>query len=312
MGATLYPTPCYTMSKDEGIIEGALGAIGDEKNQKDYYDKSSHYDLVWGMDNIHLGYYPHLSQGGEAGVASMSILDNNQAADCLTKRMIDVAKITHKSSVLDLGCGKGQALKLLCQTTGAYGVGLDIGAVNIERANAVAASMPDVRMKFYEGSYTALPKEILAEKFSVIFGQVAFCHVHKELPAIFEEAKRVLAPGGVMIINDYLGCDLPGGASQFTKDNCWKRLHFEYLHGHQAWRKIAEDAGLDILFYENLDAHMAQTYDDMQRKANQLKIKSADGTPLGDNYGATAKAIRAGEVGMNLALLTLSKGRSKL
>jgi len=291
-----------------GIVSNK--AIGDEKNQKDYYDKASHYDLVWGQDNIHLGYYPHLV--GPAGGDMMVVLDNAQAADCLTKRMIDVARINHTSTVLDLGCGKGQALTFLCEATGAKGVGIDIGEVNIKRANELCKENPHLDMKYYEGSFTAIHPEVLAQKFSVIFVQVAFCHVHNELPQIMEHCKQCLAPGGVMIINDYLGCDYPEGASEFTKEQCWKRLHFEYLHGHKAWRKIVQDTGYDIVFYENLDTHMAQTYDDMQRKANKLGIKSADGAALGDNYGATAKCIRAGEVGMNLALLTLSKPRSKL
>jgi cyclopropane fatty-acyl-phospholipid synthase-like methyltransferase len=288
-----------------GIVKNI--EIGDEKSQKDYYDLSTHYDKVWGLDNIHLGYYPHLA--GPAGGDMMVVLNNVQAADALTKRMIDVGRINHNSTVLDLGCGKGQGLKLLIEATGAKGVGLDIGTVNIKRANEVAAQMPHLDMKFYEGSYTELPKEVLSQKFNVIFSQVAFCHVHNELHDIFEKAKQVMAPGGIMVINDYLGCDLPGGASQFTKDNVWKRLHFEYLHGHRAWRKIAEEAGLEVQFYENLDDHMAHTYDDMQKSADKLSLKSADGTPLGNNYGATARAIRSGEVGMNLAVLTIAKSR---
>jgi len=284
--------------------------VGDEKNQKDYYDKSSHYDLVWGTDNIHLGYYPHLvgSAGGDMGI----VLNNKQAADALTKRMIDVARIDHSSTVLDLGCGKGQACKYIAQRTGAKCTGLDLGTVNIQRANEVSKQMPELGMTFYEGSYTDLPAGILKNKYSVIFVQVAFCHVHNQLPQIMEHCKQVLAPGGVMICNDYLGCDYPGGASELTKENVWKRLHFEYLHGHMAWRKIVQEAGYDIQFYENLDEHMAHTYDDMARSAAQHGIKSADGTPLADNYNWSAAAIRAGEVGMNMALMTIRKPRARL
>merc|ERR1711998_586816 len=233
-----------------GIVKN--GEIGDEKNQKDYYDKAKHYDMVWGEDNIHLGYYPHLV--GAAGGDNLAVLNNKQAADVLTKRMIDVGRINQNSTVLDLGCGKGQACKLIAQVTGAKCVGVDLGEVNIKRANEVAAELSHLNMEFYEGLFTDLPKELAGRKFSVIFSQVAFCHVHNELPHSLEEAKKYLAPGGVMIVNDYLGCDLPGGASQTTKDNVWKRLHFEYLHGHIAWRHIAERAGLDVIFYENLDA----------------------------------------------------------
>merc|ERR1719387_2969691 len=70
---------------ETGIVTNV--EIGEEKTQKDYYDKASHYDLVWGLDNIHLGYYPHLVRNNSV------VLDNVQAADALTQRMIDVGQI---------------------------------------------------------------------------------------------------------------------------------------------------------------------------------------------------------------------------
>ena len=298
------------MSKYDGGINKNVVGEGDraEGDQKDYYDKSSHYDTVWGEDNIHLGYYPHLV--GAVGGDNLAVLNNKQAADCLTKRMIDVGRINHKTTLLDLGCGKGQACKLIAQQTGAKCVGVDIGHVNVVRANEVAATMPELGMEFYEGSFTDIPKEAANRKYSVVFVQVAFCHVHNELPAIIELCKSVMAPDGVLLVNDYLGCDLPGGASKDTQEHVWKRLHFDYLHGHVAWRHIVEQAGFDIIFYENLDTHMAQTYDDMERSARQVGFKSADGVDLATNYNQTAKAIRAGEIGMNLALMTLGSMRA--
>lgn len=270
--------------------------IGEEKSQKDYYDKASHYDTVWGTDNIHLGYYPHI-----AG-KDLVILDNCQAADNLTKRMIDLAKIDHTSTVLDLGCGKGQSVRVIAENTGAACTGIDLSTNNIVRANEVAKSLPKLNMKFYEGSFTELPKEVLSQKYDVIFSQVAFCHVHKMLPHILKEALKVLAPGGVMVINDYMGGKKP--PSQATRDHVHKRLHFEHLHTHKEWRRIAEDCGLTIQAYEDLDKHHAQTYRDMEVKARQVGFKSADGVLLADNYAETVKAIEGGEAGMNLALLT--------
>jgi cyclopropane fatty-acyl-phospholipid synthase-like methyltransferase len=282
-------------SSKAGIVKNV--EIGDEKNQKDYYDKASHYDLVWGLDNIHLGYYPHLVSN------NAKVLDNVEAADALTQQMIDVAQINHTSTVLDLGCGKGQACRFIAEHTGATVTGVDLGSTNIKRANEVAASRPDLRMKFVEGSFTDIPAEVASQKYSVVFSQVAFCHVAKLLPTILEQVKRVLAPGGVLIVNDYLGGD--NGVSDKTKDHVWKRLHFEHLHGHRAWRSIIEDNGFVIQHYENLDRHMAQTYRDMAKKADKLGLKSTDGTPLAVNYAESVHAIEAGEVGMNLARLSL-------
>merc|ERR1719163_2100079 len=217
--------------------------------------------------------------------------------------MIEVAQIDSSSTVLDLGCGKGQACRFIAERTGATVTGVDLGTTNIQRANQVAVSRPDLFMKFFEGSFTGLPSEVTSKKYSVIFSQVAFCHVHKLLPTILEQVKRVLAPGGVLIVNDYLGGD--NGVSDKTKEHVWKRLHFEYLHGHQAWRKITEESGYAIQYYENLDRHMAQTYRDMAKKADRLGLKSTDGAPLAKNYSQSVHAIEVGEVGMNLALLSV-------
>merc|ERR1719197_1115380 len=279
--------PACTGEAKMGIVTNV--EIGEEKTQKDYYDKASHYDLVWGLDNIHLGYYPHLVQ------SNAEVLNNVQAADMLTQKMIEVAQVNGTSTVLDLGCGKGQACRFIAERTGAAVTGVDLGSTNIKRANEVAASRPDLRMKFVEGSFTDIPSEVASEKYSVVFSQVAFCHVAKLLPDILEQVKRVLAPGGVLIVNDYLGGD--NGVSDTTKEHVWKRLHFEYLHGHQAWRKIVQESGFVILYYENLDRHMAQTYRDMAKKANSLGLKSTDGTPLGVNYSESVQAIEKGEVG---------------
>merc|ERR1719235_1787156 len=287
--------PAKVDTAQTGLVQNV--EIGEEKTQKDYYDKATHYDLVWGLDNIHLGYYPHLIANDTV------VLDNVQAADALTQRMIKVGQINHTSTVLDLGCGKGQACRVIAERTGAEVTGIDLGTTNIERANEVAKSRKDLRMKFYEGSFTDLPKEAASQKYSVVFSQVAFCHVHKLLPTILDQVKRVLAPGGVLIVNDYLGGDK--GVSDTTKEHVWKRLHFEHLHGHQAWRKITEDAGFVIQYYESLDRHMAQTYRDMAKKADKLGLKSTDGTPLAKNYSESVIAIEKGEVGMNLALLSL-------
>ena len=70
-----------------------------------YYDNADHYDVLWGKDNIHIGYYPHLAD-------RMAIpLDFPQAAAALTRRIISLGDINHTSRVLDLGCGKGSACR---------------------------------------------------------------------------------------------------------------------------------------------------------------------------------------------------------
>lgn len=283
---------CKAGEACDGLVKGV--EIGSEKTQKDFYDRAAHYELVWG-GRMRPGFFPHLAHGG------LIAYNISQAADALTERMVELAGINHTSIVLDLGCGMGQACRMIAELTGAYCMGLDLSTTNIVKAKKAAADLPHLRAEYVEGSFTNLPPEVTSKKFTHIFSQVAFVHVHKLLPEILQQAQKVLAPGGVMVVNDYLGGD--GAVSEETQEHVYKRLHFDQILGPKMWRRTVDDAGLVLLHYENLRTHMAESYSQAADKADLLGFKSTDGSPLGDNYRGTVRAIKAGEIGMNLALL---------
>jgi ubiquinone/menaquinone biosynthesis C-methylase UbiE len=291
-----------------GVAALRKSKVGEEEDQKDYYDKSTHYDTCWGLDNIHLGYYPNLSSHFPSTSSHITDMKMSQAAFVYNAHMINIGQITNKDTVIDLGCGKGHGPLQIAKETGCKVVGLDIGTVNIVRAKEVAAQHPNLDLTYVEGSFTAIPAEI-RKPYSVVFAQLAINHNHADLPAVLEEVKAVMAPGGRFVISDYLGCD--GEQSEETKENVMKRLHFDMLYGHRGWRKVCEDAGFYIQYYENLDDHMVQSYRDLSKVAHEHGFLSADGAKLGDNYAKTAIACEKGEIGMNLAVLTLGR-RSKL
>jgi cyclopropane fatty-acyl-phospholipid synthase-like methyltransferase len=279
-----------------GYVENV--AIGEEKDQRDYYNKASHYDTLWGLDNIHLGYYPHLVD------KKAVVLNFQQAGAQLTRRMIEIAQIDHTSRVLDLGCGKGLACKEIAELTGAACTGMDLAEANIERGNQVAKENPHLKLDFCVGSFTELPQQLLERKYTHIFSQVAFCHVHKMLSTTFSELKKLLAHGGVAIINDYIGTE--DEVIEDTRENVHKRLHFEMLNGHKTWRRTAEDAGIEIMHYENINKHIEQSYRQLAAEAAKYDFKSADGQPIVDNYRQTVAVAEKGQIGMNVALLKIA------
>lgn len=276
-----------------GFVENVV--IGEEKTQRDYYNKASHYDTLWGQDNIHLGYYPHLM---DKRAVQQTF---HQAAQTLTRRMIEVAQITHESRVLDLGCGKGLACKEIAELTGAACTGMDLSETNVERGNKIAAENPHLKLDFLVGSFTDLPEALRERRYTHVFSQVAFCHVHKHLSLIFEQLKELLAPGCVAVINDYIGTE--DEVLQTTRDHVHKRLHFEMLHGHVSWRRTAENCGLTIVRYENLDAHITESYRNLALEAAKYDFISADGISVAENYQKTVEVAEQGQIGMNLAVL---------
>lgn len=288
-----------------GIVAGE--SVGQEQSQRDFYQINNLYDTISGQDNIHHGFYPHLARGGR----ELVVLDNVQASMALTQRMIALGGIDRTSKVLDLGCGKGLSCSTIAKLTGASCVGVDLTPKHIERANELAATTAGIergQLTFIEGSFTELPSEALAlGPFSHVFSQVAFCHVHAELPAILAQVKKALAPGGAAVINDMLGASAPPASEGDVLDAAavYRRLHFEVLHGHQAWRRIVEEAGFTLEHYENWDVHMLKSYEDRRDKADALGAEMADGTPLATNFEQTVRAVRARQIGMNFAILTV-------
>ena len=239
-----------------------------------YYDTAEHYDKLWGKDNIHIGYYPHLKDRHAPELGFQA------AARVITTRIIELGGIDHTSRVLDLGCGKGAACAQIAELTGAAATGLDLSSKNIERAKALAASRPKLELEFVEGSFTNLPSS-LHGSFTHVISQEAFSHIHAELPTIFEQIKLALAPGGTLVVNDYLGAD--GEVSEATRRAVHDRLGFSVLLGHKDWRRAAEQSGLELMHYENLNAHMAHGYSQLAELAATHSVVSASGTPLAQN-----------------------------
>ena len=176
-----------------------------------YYDSAAHYDVLWGQDNIHIGYYPHLND------RMATPLNFEQAGGALTRRMITVGKIDHTSRVLDFGCGKGIACAQIAELTGASCSGVDLSSGNIKRASAMAARRPELSLDFCVGSFTEISPSLHGQ-FTHVVAQESFVHAHAALPAIFEQVKLALVPEGLAVLNDYLGAD--GEVSDATRYRC--------------------------------------------------------------------------------------------
>merc|ERR1712096_414368 len=152
------------------------------------------------------------------------------------------------------------------------------------------------------GSFTDIPAE-LHGKFTHVITQESLVHVHEELSKSFQEIKKVLAPGCIAVLNEYVGCD--GQVSDKTKNTVYSRLGFKMLLGHVAWRRTAEDAGFIFEHYENLDKHVSHAYAQLSELAAKHDFKTSTGDRLADNYAGSCEAAKKREIGLNLAVLSV-------
>ena len=108
------------------------------------------------------------------------------------------ADVRHLGEVCDLGCGPGHVARYL-RDAGTTIFGLDLSPRMIAQARRLN---PDI--SFREGDMTAL--DIPDATLAGIVAFYAIVNTPKEsLPSVFREMKRVLKPGGLLLLSFHIG-----------------------------------------------------------------------------------------------------------
>lgn len=102
--------------------------------------------------------------------------------------LVETGRVTDASHILEVGCGTGNYLIVLHETTGCRGAGIDPSAEML----AVARSRTDA-LYFRRGRAETLP--FTPPGFDLIFS-VDVIHHLTDRPAFFRDAARLLRPGG--------------------------------------------------------------------------------------------------------------------
>ncbi|MYS87956.1 class I SAM-dependent methyltransferase [Embleya scabrispora] len=112
----------------------------------------------------------------------------------------ELVRVADLGPVADLGCGPGRVTAYLA-SLGSAAFGVDLSPKMIESARR---AYPDLR--FAVGSMTAL--ESADDELGGILSYFVVHHTPPEwLPVVFAEFRRVLAPGGWLMLGDYVGDD---------------------------------------------------------------------------------------------------------
>lgn len=112
-------------------------------------------------------------------------------------------KVDPGERILDIGCGTG-TLAVRCLKKGAFVTGLDSSAFMLQQAekNAAAAGVND-RLTLIQDSVTQLAKHFPSESFDIVTSTMALGEFPREyLDYILRDCKRILRPGGRLIIAD--------------------------------------------------------------------------------------------------------------
>lgn len=220
-----------------------------ENETESYYDaEDTVYRSIWDADgSVHWGVFDE-STGS----------DFLKAGANLNHIMASRAGIDTNATVLDIGCGNGNACTWLYENYGCKAVGIDLSGVRVEGARGRLKTLaPNVQahVSFEKASATDLPFE--EGRFTHVWSQASFYHIpdkHKTL----QEAYRVLATGGTLVFDDLI--KPRPDISENAQTHVYDRLLFDTPFNFTTYQNALQETGFVVLEAHNYSHHLKLSY----------------------------------------------------
>ena len=211
--------------------------------------------------------------------------DYARAAEHLTLELCSLAGIEAGDKVLDVGCGFGGTIASLNERYDDLALtGLNIDGRQLQRAREQVRPLQSNRVDFCQGDACRLPFPDAAFD-RLLAVECIFHFPSREL--FFTEACRVLKPGGILALSDFIPSPLLlpvaglGMSSRFGRYNYFGRCDIRYRLGR--YRRLATEAGLVSVVERNITANTLPTYRYLQaliRRKATLKGHTDRAGPL--------------------------------
>jgi SAM-dependent methyltransferase len=211
--------------------------------------------------NVHWGYFANPDLVDDS-VESFLI-----AAEELNRRICDVGGVGDGLRILDVGCGFGGAVDYLNhRLSGCEVVGLNIDGRQLERAREFVKPKNGNEITFIEGDACDLPLD--GGTFDVVLAIECIFHFRSR-KLFLQEAKRVLEPGGMLALSDFVlnPATLPAFASWAKANESSLRSFFGSTSAitPTAYRRRAPACGLDLIVDEDITLNTMPTYQFLRR-----------------------------------------------
>lgn len=220
--------------------------------------------------HIHWGYWQ------QPATADGSFSDFSRAAEALSYRMADTAGIKDGMSILDAGCGFGGTIATLNERFARLNlVGVNIDEQQVLRAREEVQALGANKIEFVCADACQLP--FPDQSFDVVFALECIFAFPSRV-SFFQEAKRVLRPGGKLTICDFLPIETIGLLWHWSEK--WLKPLVGRTYGAfsiqfctvSAYEKLGKNTGFSLVGVEDITVNTLPTYP----VVNQLMVAGGD------------------------------------
>lgn len=216
-------------------------------------DVASHYDEldrfyrdIWG-EHVHHGLW---LRGDETRA---------QAVRQLAELVVREAGIERGSRVIDIGCGYGATSQLIADEFGAEVTGITISEAQhkIAEARAAASSGNGPKPTYLFGDW--LTNSLPADSFDAAIAIESSEHMDKA--GFFAQARRVLRPGGRLVVNSWLSRENPTpNQVRWLIEPISREGRMPHLGTESDYRRWAADAGFTVAKFQDVTREIARTW----------------------------------------------------
>lgn len=208
------------------------------------------------------GEYVHWGYWDNPHTTIISAKDFHHAANLMTQHVVQKAQIKDGHKILDIGCGFGGTIKFLNERySNCTMVGINIDPRQIVIAKNTVTASNGNQVEFIEADACKLP--FTDQKFDVILCIESIFHFSNR-QIFFEECRRILRPGGVLVVSDFVPIYPLGSFMNFIEhafhlvDKVYGTMRIDV--SIPKYKKMAKTTGFSVVDVDNITSHTFPTY----------------------------------------------------